>query len=201
MQRRSDAPSHTDSPTLPRMATSLPYATPLPPKVYLVYNLFVPDQRISTNAELSHFLLGEEINVTLTASDGSQARLGTATADDNGMASVDIRHDRLPEGTYDVMAIGDGGGRADAALFVSSSRNPLASVVLIRNAFNADLPISTTAALWGFLDGEQIAVTLMAEDGSEVHMGSATARKGGPCIRRHQTRRPASRHVRCLCYW
>ena len=175
----ADATSPKPTPHYSTRGDVIPILNPAAPEIYLVYNLFVPDQRISTSAELTHFLPGERINVTLTASDGAQARLGTATADDSGTASVDIRHDPLSEGTYEVMAIGNGGGKANATLFVSSSRLPLAGVELARNNFSADLPISTTAVLSGFLDGEQITVSLMAEDGSEVHVGTATAKEGG----------------------
>lgn len=151
---------------------------PDPPKIYLVYNLFVPGQRINTAAELTRFLPGEKIDVTLKASDGSQAPLGTATADDGGMASVDIRHDGLSEGKYAVTATGDGGSEADAALLVAVS-NPALYINLIRNNFSADLPISTTAVLSGFEEGESIEVSLMSEDGSSTAIGSATANAGG----------------------
>ncbi len=147
-------------------------------RIYLVYNLFMPDQPISTTAELTRFLPDEEIDVTLTASDGSQAPLGTATADDSGMASVDIRHDVLAEGTYTVTAIGDSGSRASATLFVSASIS-LAGVHLLRNNFSADLPISTIAVLTGFEPGESIEVTLIASDGSTSPLGSATANGDG----------------------
>ena len=54
-----------------------------------------------------------------------------------------------------------------------------AGVMLVRNNFAADLPVSTTAALTGFEEGEQIAVELIAEDGSSTSLGSATANAGG----------------------
>ena len=149
---------------------------PDPPKIYLVYNLFVPGQRINTAAELTRFLPGEKIDVTLKAGDGSQAPLGTATADDGGMASVDIRHDGLSEGKYAVTATGDGGSEADAALLVAVS-NPALHIYLIRNTFSADLPISTTAMLSGFKEGESIEVSLMSEDGSSTSIGTATANR------------------------
>ena len=54
-----------------------------------------------------------------------------------------------------------------------------AGVALVRNNFAADLPVSTTAALTGFEEGEQVAVELIAEDGSSTSLGSATANAGG----------------------
>ena len=174
----------TPFPTVMPPATPTPQSStrgdvipiPDPPKIYLVYNLFVPGQRINTAAELTRFLPGEKIDVTLKASDGSQAPLGTATADDGGMASVDIRHDSLPEGKYAVTATGDGGSEADAALLVAVS-NPALHIYLIRNTFSADLPISTTAMLSGFKEGESIEVSLMSEDGSSTSVGTATANR------------------------
>lgn len=172
--------------------TAMPPATPTPQSstraevipipdhsnIYLVYNLFLPGQRISTAAELTRFLPGERVDVTLKASDGSQARLGAATANDDGMASVDLRHDGLSEGKYTVTATGDGGSEANAALLVAVN-NPALQIQLLHNNFNADLPISTTAVLGGFPQGEQIAVVLTAEDGSEALIGTATANEGG----------------------
>ncbi len=49
------------------------------------------------------------------------------------------------------------------------------ALTLIHEEFAADSPISTTAALTGFLPGERIEVTLSASDGSSVSLGIATA--------------------------
>ncbi|MYF64861.1 MAG: hypothetical protein F4185_02585 [Chloroflexi bacterium] len=67
---------------------------------------------------LTGFDGGESIEVTLVAEDDSSTSLGSATASAGGIASVDVRHDGLGAGVYAVEAVGDGGGKASAALFV-----------------------------------------------------------------------------------
>ncbi len=54
-----------------------------------------------------------------------------------------------------------------------------AGVSLEREIFSADLPISTTAYLTRFLAGEEINVTLIAEDGSQALVGTAAADAAG----------------------
>ena len=61
---------------------------------------------------------GEKIAITLMAEDGSEASMGTATANAGGLASVDIRHDGLPAGLYAVVARTEGGAKASTAFFV-----------------------------------------------------------------------------------
>ena len=100
---------------------------------------------------------------------------GRATADDGGLASVDIRYDGLSEGRYAVTATGDGGSEANAALLVAVS-NPALQIHLLRNTFSADLPIATTVMLTGFLEGESVEVVLEASDGSSMGLGTVTAR-------------------------
>ncbi len=86
--------------------------------VELMRNNFSADLPVSTTAVLTGFEPGESIAVTLMAGDGSSTSLGTATANDGGIADVDVRHDGLAAGTYAVEAAGDGGGKASAAIFV-----------------------------------------------------------------------------------
>ena len=50
-----------------------------------------------------------------------------------------------------------------------------ADVHLERNFFSADLPVSTTVFLSGFLEGESVEVALKASDGSTSELGTVTA--------------------------
>lgn len=86
--------------------------------VELVRNNFAADLPVSTTAALTGFEEGEQVAVELLAGDGSSTSLGSATANAGGMASVDVRHDGLAAGMYSIEAVGDGGGKASAALFV-----------------------------------------------------------------------------------
>lgn len=81
-------------------------------------NNFAADLPVSTTAVLTGFEPDESIDVTLMAGDGSSTSLGSATANAGGIGEVDVRHDGLAAGTYSVEAVGDGGGKASAALFV-----------------------------------------------------------------------------------
>ena len=81
--------------------------------VMLMRNTFSASLPVSTTALFTGFDSGEEISVTLVFEDGSDYDLGMATANAGGMASVDVRHDGLDEGTYTVM-----GGAASTALLV-----------------------------------------------------------------------------------
>ena len=67
------------------------------------------------------------------------------------------------------------GCRADA----TPTLLPTPDVDLERNNFSADLPISTTAYLYGFLEGEQIEVKLWAADGSRTFLSTTSANEGG----------------------
>lgn len=53
--------------------------------------------------------------------------------------------------------------------------DPCPQVGLLNNFFNADLPIADTVYLGDFVAGEEINVTLMAEDGSQAPIGTAIA--------------------------
>lgn len=79
---------------------------------------FSADLPIADMVYLSGFLAGESVDVSLVASDGTTASLGTATADDGGMGAVELRHAGLGQGQYSVVAVGDGGGKASASFIV-----------------------------------------------------------------------------------
>lgn len=131
--RAEATPTPSPTPTPLPTPTSTPYPDPDYSHVSLVRNCFSADLPISMAAGLSGFQSDEEIEIVLVASDGEQAPLGTVTASfggyrhnsdghlirsNPGMASFDIRHDGLAEGTYSIRAIGDQGSKASAVLFV-----------------------------------------------------------------------------------
>ena len=98
-------------------ADSTPTLLPTP-DVDLERNIFSADLPISTTAYLYGFLEGEQIEVKLWAADGSRTFLGTTSANEGGLGSVDIRHDGLPGNYYSVAAVGDQGSKASTAFIV-----------------------------------------------------------------------------------
>ncbi len=122
--RHANAPPDTHSSPMPPSPPSAPDAIGEvisifdTPSVHLERSHFLPDLPISTTAVLSGFLEGEEIDLTLVASDGVLTSMGTATANAGGIASLDIRHDGLPAGTYAVIAVGDQGSKDATGFYV-----------------------------------------------------------------------------------
>ena len=86
--------------------------------VDLERNNFAADLPISTTAYLYDFLMGESIDVSLVASNGTAASLGTAEANRGGLASIDFRHDGLSEGQYQIVALGDQGSKTSTVFIV-----------------------------------------------------------------------------------
>ncbi len=102
---------------LPCGADATPTLLPTP-DVDLERNNFAADLPISTTAYLYDFLMGESIDVSLVASNGTAASLGTAEANRGGLASIDFRHDGLSEGQYQIVALGDQGSKASTVFIV-----------------------------------------------------------------------------------
>ncbi len=114
--------------------TRLPTPTPLPAQtipginerdaecssevVILVRNTFSANLPISTEVALVCFQPGEEIEIVLIGSDRTQTPVGSATANRNGQASLEIRHDGLPPDTFSVLARTERGARAGTLLVV-----------------------------------------------------------------------------------
>ena len=71
---------------------------------------------VDVAAYLTGFASGESITVTLMFPDGSSSAVGTATAGSSGIASVSVTSSGLDAGVYGVVAEGNLGGKASAAL-------------------------------------------------------------------------------------
>ena len=103
--------------------------TPAPPgqngnarTVALIRDTFMANRPVTTVAVFTGFDAGEEICVTLLHGDGARRDLGAATANADGVASLDVRLDGLDAGVYAVA-----GGPATAALIIKSAPPPPAN--------------------------------------------------------------------------
>ena len=90
--------------------------------VTLTRSVFAANRPVTAAAVFTGFGAGEEINVTLVSGDGARRSLGAATANDGGMASLDVSLDGLDAGVYAVE-----GGLATAALVISPAPLPPAN--------------------------------------------------------------------------